>query len=63
MPSCDGKNHELVDVYTEEVGYGIEHVVRWCNKCGSVVVDAVVDGITRPGAIKAMWFPSNRNPD
>ncbi len=40
-------------------GAGSDAVVRWCNKCGAVVVDEDYDGRTHPGSYVAMRFPSN----
>lgn len=34
-----------------------EDVVRWCWKCGAVVVDVDCDGRTQPGAATSMIFP------
>jgi hypothetical protein len=49
----------LIDI-TSRLITGIEdgrQVVRWCEDCGAVVVDAVIDGRTYPGDIKPMRFP------
>lgn len=32
-------------------------VVRWCAKCGAVVIDTDLDGRTMPGDILPMQFP------
>jgi len=32
-------------------------VVRWCPKCGAVVVDEDLDGRTKPGALATIRFP------
>ncbi len=33
-------------------------VVRWCQKCGAVVVDLEFDNRTAPGAVMKMIIPS-----
>lgn len=33
-------------------------VVRWCEVCGSIVVDEDYDGRTKPGAVMGMLSPS-----
>lgn len=33
-----------------------EVVVRWCRRCGAVVIDIDSDGRTKPGAIMPMQF-------
>jgi len=50
----------LVDIYTASHGYDTEAVIRWCYKCGAIVVDIDFDGRTQPGAIMSMRFPQNR---
>ena len=34
-------------------------VVRWCNRCGAVVIDIDYDNRTSPGAVMKMRFPEN----
>lgn len=55
---CDGKNHNLIRIISTSYMNGIDHVVRWCQDCGAVVVDTDVDGRTLPGAFMKMQFPS-----
>jgi hypothetical protein len=33
-------------------------VVRWCEVCGSIVIDIDYDGRTKPGAVMGMLSPS-----
>ncbi len=48
-------------IYLRVVGSAMEeeHVVRWCRKCGAVVVDVDVDGRTHPGRVSPMRFPES----
>ena len=41
---CDLKNHNLEVIYTVDLGWNEEHVVKWCKDCGAVVVDQESDG-------------------
>jgi hypothetical protein len=45
---CDGKNHPLITVFSDEPLYTEPldpyHVIRWCPDCGAVVVDLEIDG-------------------
>jgi len=34
-------------------------LLRWCYKCGAVVVDIDHDNRTSPGAVMKMKFPEN----
>lgn len=58
MTTCKG-NHKLQAIYTDPCpAPGESFVVRWCVKCGAVVVDIDVDGRTSPGAFMAMRLPA-----
>ena len=59
MANCNGKTHDLKDIYRERVGSGETNVVRWCQTCGAVVVDVDVDNRTAPGGHLKMLFPEN----
>lgn len=48
----------LQTIYRRE-GAGSDAVVRWCPKCGAVVVDEDFDGRTHPGAYMSMRFPES----
>lgn len=54
--------NSLEVIYTE-YGAVSEHVVRWCPKCGAVVVDEDFDGRTNPGAVLKMRFPHMSRPE
>lgn len=50
--------HDLVEIATQrECMPGAVGVIRWCSRCGSVVIDRDVDGRTNPGAILKMREP------
>lgn len=53
---CEKGKHKLVTVYSSDEHYQ-QNVVRWCEICGSVVVDTDYDGRTIPGNIMKMKTP------
>ena len=54
IEDCLEGNHDLVVIYCKSCGYDEEEVVRWCKRCGSIVIDRDVDGRTSPGEIMKM---------
>ncbi len=52
---CD---HKLMVIYSDEVNVLETNVVRWCVRCGAVVVDIDVDNRTYPGRIMRMKGPN-----
>ncbi len=58
MKPCKGGEHSLVEIYRTYGGYFQgDTVVRWCQYCGGVVVDAEFDGRVFPGRVREMEFP------
>lgn len=56
MTTCQG-THELDAIYRH--GSEMEEtVVRWCVRCGAIVVDVDVDGRTAPGQGTPMRLPA-----
>lgn len=55
---CDGKKHNLVELYRHGYAEDTVTVVRWCTECGAVVVDVDYDGRTSPGGVVPMRFPT-----
>lgn len=56
---CFGADHEFEVISSRSAGDpGVSAVVRWCSRCGGVVVDADIDGRTDPGRFAAMRFPA-----
>lgn len=52
---CNSGQHELKEIFrTREDAAGVCEVVRWCQVCGSVVVDTDVDGRVKKGDIMKM---------
>lgn len=49
--------HDLIEIYWHGSD-DEQHVVRWCRKCGGIVVDIDVDGRTAPGAVRKMQIPT-----
>lgn len=49
----------LVAIFSTPNGYDTDAVVRWCYKCGAVVVDVDYDGRIKIGGIMHMRFPEN----
>ena len=56
---CKAGNHSLVEIYKIYRGQDEVEVVRWCEECGSVVVDIDCDGRIYPGAIAKMKIPKS----
>ncbi len=55
---CLAGNHQLIVIYRDSHSDLCESVVRWCEKCGSVVVDTDYEGHTNPGTLMKMQSPS-----
>jgi len=54
---CKKGKHRFQDIF--ESGGDMEAtVVRWCETCGSVVVDVDYDGRTKPGAVRTIVSPA-----
>lgn len=53
---CDGKHHNTQVIYRVDVDRFEEHVVRWCEDCGGIVVDLESDGRLF-GKVMKMRFP------
>lgn len=56
MEKCKAGSHFLVSILTVK-SWDCDEVARWCNICGSVVVDIDVDGRTQPGRVMKMRSP------
>lgn len=59
LSTCKTGKHNLLAIYRcgdSESMFG-EDVVRWCDVCGSVVVDNDFDGRTKPGGTMRMRSP------
>lgn len=59
MSSCTGGKHSLIEIF-RNANYDApdaKTVVRWCQVCGSIVIDVDVDGRTHPGRVMPMRFP------
>lgn len=54
---CDKGNHWLKIIYEEDLLNGLGVSVKWCRRCGSVVVDGISDGRTYPGRGMKMIGP------
>lgn len=57
LDKCKKGNHPLIEISSILLGYGEEKIVRWCPKCGAIVVDLEVDGRLYPGYYKKMVIP------
>lgn len=53
-----GGNHELVELLRVPGECDSTSAVRWCSKCGAVVIDLDVDGRVAPGKVMPMRHPS-----
>lgn len=56
---CKVGNHSLIAICTSYKGQGEVEVVRWCEECGSIVVDIDCDGRTYAGAVVKMKIPKS----
>jgi len=54
LAECEKGNHQFKEVYEGAERYGARNVVRWCEVCGSIVVDVDVDGRRHPGRAMGM---------
>lgn len=65
LEKCKSGNHNLVFIYRRHISDLEEDVVRWCNICGSIVIDTESDGRVYPGKVMRMCSPliSQRNKD
>lgn len=58
MKPCKDGKHSWIDVYEDPSRSDMYHdVVRWCEYCGSLVIDVDYDGRTNPGAIAKIRNP------
>jgi hypothetical protein len=56
MTPC--KVHALKDIlFGRPDSCGAQAVVRWCERCGAIVIDNDKDGRTKPGESMKMKFP------
>ncbi len=51
-------SESLKVIYVHYLKFDSYNVVRWCPKCGAVVVDCDYDGRINPGQILKMRFPT-----
>ncbi len=59
MATCKYGIHTLIVIFASS-SWDCNEVVRWCEKCGAVVVDIDVDGRSRPGGVMRMKFPKTK---
>lgn len=57
LKECKKGNHDLQAILRLDAGYNADYVVRWCEQCGSVVVDGGFDGRTNAGQFVKMKYP------
>jgi hypothetical protein len=58
LKECKQGKHSLVVIMSNNTGYDMQCVVRWCQCCGSIVVDADYDGRTNVGYYRKMKAPA-----
>jgi hypothetical protein len=57
MTHLERCGNNLIVIHRESDSYdGDSIVVRWCTKCGAIVVDLDYDGRTAPGAVMKHQF-------
>lgn len=54
---CLQRHHPLIVVSRLSTGYDCEKVIRWCPKCGAIVIDMEYDGRLSPGYYQKMILP------
>ena len=54
---CEKGLHPFKVIHRQGQGYDTELVVRWCPKCGAVVVDMDYDNRTNPGYYSKIKYP------
>jgi len=58
IEKCSGGKHSLIAVSNKMGSFcGEIEVVQWCEGCGAIVIDSMVDGRVYPGRIMPMIFP------
>ena len=57
MQACQGGNHTFVTILQIEIDECEYKTVRWCERCGSIVIDHKIDGITIPGYYMKLRHP------
>jgi valyl-tRNA synthetase len=58
LEECLRGNHKLKVIYESGEYYRATQVIRWCEVCGSVVIDVETDGRTIPGKVMPMKIPA-----
>ena len=54
---CQKGLHPFKIITSHSLSFDREEVVRWCPKCGAVVVDMDYDNRTSPGYYREIDFP------
>lgn len=54
---CSG-DHDLEEICVADCDHLSEDVVRWCSRCGAIVIDVDYDGRVNPGGVMQMRFPT-----
>ena len=57
IKDCENGKHKLVVIYSHSSHPFSTHTIRWCEICGSVVIDSDIDGRTSTGDILKMKSP------
>lgn len=57
LEDCREGNHKLVDIYVDGYEDAPGYTVRWCEVCGSVVIDVDYDNRTFAGRCMKMRAP------
>lgn len=54
---CLSGHHPLIKIYSDDIDCFVTKIIRWCPKCGSIVMDREVDGRLNPGYYMGMKEP------
>lgn len=59
IEACKAGYHLLRNIYIAEYSFGEEHIVQWCEYCGSFMVSRGTDGrVMGTGSIVKMRTPA-----
>ena len=54
---CKAGFHDLIEIYRARLSPEEDEVVRWCKRCGSIVVDEEIGSVTYKGKVLPMMSP------
>lgn len=58
LEECRKGNHQLIIIDSIDISSYESKIIRWCSKCGAIVVDAEYDDKLYPGYYRSMRYPN-----